>query len=141
MRSILAILTAALVGFAPAAWSDTEITFFYPIAVGGPLTKVIDGLAADFEKQNPGVKVKPIYAGNYDDARIKALAALKAGQPAQLSVLFSIDIYELLEQDVIMAWDDVATTAEDKAWLKSFYPALMMNGTYKNKVYGIPFQR
>src|SRR5512134_3013223 len=141
MRSILAILAAALVGFAPAAWSDTEITFYYPIAVGGPLTKVIDGLAADFEKQNPGVKVKPIYAGNYDDARIKALAALKAGQPAQLSVLFSIDIYELLEQDVIMAWDDVATSAEDKAWLKSFYPALMMNGTYKGKVYGIPFQR
>ena len=141
MRSILAIATAALIGFAPAAWADTEITFYYPIAVGGPLTKVIDGLAADFEKQNPGVKVKPIYAGNYDDARIKALAALKAGQPAQISVLFSIDIYELLEQDVIMSWDDIAATAEDKAWLKSFYPALMMNGTYKGKVYGIPFQR
>ena len=102
---------------------------------------MIDGLAADFEKANPGVKVKPIYAGNYDDARIKALAALKAGQPAQISVLFSIDIYELLEQDVIMPWDDVATSAEDKAWIKSFYPALMMNGTYKGKVYGIPFQR
>ena len=69
MRSILAIVTAALMGFAQAAWADTEITFYYPIAVGGPLTTVIDGLAADFEKQNPGVKVKPIYAGNYDDAR------------------------------------------------------------------------
>lgn len=141
MRSIFAVLTAALLGFAQAAWAQTEITFYYPIAVGGPLTKVIDGYAAEFEKANPGVKVKPIYAGNYDDARIKALAALKAGQPAQISVLFSIDIYELLEQDVIMAWDDVATAAEDKAWLKSFYPALMMNGTYKGKAYGIPFQR
>ena len=141
MRSILAIVTAALMGFAQAAWADTEITFYYPIAVGGPLTKVIDGYAADFEKQNPGIKVKPIYAGNYDDARIKALAALKAGQPAQISVLFSIDIYELLEQDVIIPWDDVATSSEDKAWLKSFYPALMMNGTYKGKAYGIPFQR
>jgi hypothetical protein len=130
-----------LIGFAPAAWADTELTFYYPIAVGGPLTKVIDGYAAEFEKQNPGVKVKPIYAGNYDDARIKALAALKAGQPAQISVLFSIDVYELLEQDVIMPWDDVATSAADQAWLKSFYPALMANGTYKNKVYGIPFQR
>lgn len=142
MRSIFAMVTAALIGFfAPAALADTELTFYYPIAVGGPLTKVIDGLAAEFEKQNPGIKVHPIYAGNYDDARIKALAALKAGQPAQLSVLFSIDIYELLEQDVIVAWDDVAATADDKAWLKAFYPALMMNGTYKGKVYGIPFQR
>ncbi|HSN19794.1 MAG TPA: ABC transporter substrate-binding protein [Usitatibacter sp.] len=142
MRSILAIVTAALIGlFAQAARADTELTFYYPIAVGGPLTKVIDGLAAEFEKENPGIKVHPIYAGNYDDARIKALAALKAGQPAQLSVLFSIDLYELLEQDVIVPWDDVAATADDKAWLKAFYPALMMNGTYKGKVYGIPFQR
>jgi sn-glycerol 3-phosphate transport system substrate-binding protein len=142
MRSILALVIATLIGFAaPAARADTELTFYYPIAVGGPLTKVIDGLAAEFERENPGIKVHPIYAGNYDDARIKALAALKAGQPAQLSVLFSIDIYELLEQDVIVPWDDVAKTSDDKAWLKAFYPALMMNGTYKGKVYGIPFQR
>jgi sn-glycerol 3-phosphate transport system substrate-binding protein len=142
MRSIIALFTAALVAcFAQAARADTELTFYYPIAVGGPLTKVIDGLAAEFEKENPGIKVHPIYAGNYDDARVKALAALKAGQPAQLSVLFSIDLYELLEQDVIVPWDDAATNEHDKAWLKVFYPALMMNGTYKGKVYGIPFQR
>src|SRR5437868_7738733 len=118
-----------------------ELTFYYPIAVGGPLTKVIDGMVAGFEKENPDVKINAVYAGNYDDGRIKALAALKAGQPAQMSVLFSIDLYELLEQDLIVAFDDIATSADDKAWLKTFYPALMANGTYKGKVYGIPFQR
>jgi sn-glycerol 3-phosphate transport system substrate-binding protein len=121
--------------------SAVELTFYYPIAVGGPLTKVIDGLVAGFEKENPKVKINAVYAGNYDDARIKALAAQKAGQPAQMSVLFSIDIYELLEQDLIVPFDDLAATPADKAWLKSFYPALMANGTYKGKVYGIPFQR
>ena len=141
MRSLLALLLAGLLAAAAPARADTELTFYYPIAVGGPLTKVIDGLARDFEKEHPGIKVNPIYAGNYDDARIKALAALKAGQPAQISVLYSIDLYELLEQDVIVPWDDVATTAEEKAWLKAFYPSLMMNGIYKGKVYGIPFQR
>src|SRR5678815_4418068 len=113
MRLIFAFLAAALIGFAPASWADTELTFYYPIAVGGPLTKVIDGYAAEFEANNPGIKVKPIYAGNYDDARVKALAALKAGQPAQLSVLFSIDVYELLEQDAIVPWDDVVSAPED----------------------------
>ena len=141
MKAVPTLVLAALLAAVSPARADTELTFYYPIAVGGPLTKVIDGLAAQFEKENPGVKVHPIYAGNYDDARIKALAALKAGQPAQLSVLFSIDIYELLEQDVILPWDDVAASAEDKAWLGSFYPALMMNGTYKGRTYGIPFQR
>jgi sn-glycerol 3-phosphate transport system substrate-binding protein len=140
MKTLIAIVSAALLAAALPA-SAVDVTFYYPIAVGGPLTKVIDGLAAQFEKEHPDVKVHPIYAGNYDDARIKALAALKAGQPAQISVLFSIDLYELLEQDVILPWDDVATAAADKAWLKAFYPALMANGTYKGKVYGIPFQR
>jgi len=140
MRVWLAFALAGLLAAAVPARAQ-EITFYYPIAVGGPLTKVIDGYARDFEKENPGVKINPIYAGNYDDARIKALAALKAGQPAQISVLYSIDLYELLEQDVIVPWDDIATTADEKAWLKAFYPSLMMNGTYKGKVYGIPFQR
>jgi sn-glycerol 3-phosphate transport system substrate-binding protein len=142
MKRILAVLMTAVLALAAApARADTELTFYYPIAVGGPLTKVIDGLARQFEKEHPGIKVHPIYAGNYDDARIKALAALKAGQSAPLSVLFSIDLHELLEQDVILSWNDIATSADDKAWLKSFYPALMLNGTYKGKVYGIPFQR
>ena len=134
------VMSALLAAIGPAS-AQTQLTFYYPIAVGGPLTKVIDGYARQFEQEHPGIKVNPIYAGNYDDARIKALAALKAGQSAPLSVLYSIDLYELIEQDVIVAWDDVATTPDDKAWLKAFYPALMMNGTYKGKVYGIPFQR
>ena len=141
MKTVLSLVFAALLAAVSSARADTELTFYYPIAVGGPLTKVIDGYARQFEKENPGIKVNPIYAGNYDDARIKALAALKAGQSAPLSVLYSIDLYELIEQDVILAWDDVAASADDKAWLKAFYPALMMNGTYKGKVYGIPFQR
>src|SRR5438552_5573485 len=115
-----------------------ELTFYYPIAVGGPLTKVVDNLVAGFQKEHPDVKINAVYAGNYDDARIKALAALRAGQPAQMSVLFSIDLYELLEQDVILPFDDIAS---DRKWLQSFYPALMANGTYKGKTYGIPFQR
>src|SRR5687768_16095086 len=140
MKFLISLLLSLMVGSAYAQ-GKTELTFYYPIAVGGPLTKVIDGYVAGFEKENPNVKISAVYAGNYDDARIKALAAQKAGQPAQMSVLFSIDIYELLEQDLIVPFDDLATSAADKAWLKSFYPALMANGTYKGKVYGIPFQR
>ncbi|HYX66801.1 MAG TPA: ABC transporter substrate-binding protein [Burkholderiales bacterium] len=137
MKKLMGILAAALLTAAFNA-SAVDLTFYYPIAVGGPLTKVIDGFVAAFEKEHPDIKVHAIYAGNYDDARIKAIAALKAGQPAQMSVLFSIDIYELLEQDLIVAFDDIGA---DKKWLSSFYPALMANGTYKGKTYGIPFQR
>lgn len=119
----------------------TDLTMYYPVAVGGPLTKIVDGMVAGFMTENPDVNVKAIYAGNYNDARIKALAALKSGQPAQLSVMFSIDVYELIEQDAIVAFDDIVESDEDKAWLTSFYPTLMENGMTGGKTWGIPFQR
>lgn len=130
---------ATLLGAGSA--SAVELTMYYPVSVGGPLTKVVDGMVADFEKANPDVKVNAIYAGNYDDTRVKALAAVKAGQPVQLSVLFSIDAYDLIEQDAVIPFDDVAKSADDKAWLNSFYPGLMANGVIGGKTWGIPFQR
>ena len=135
-----AVLALGLSLNAPGAGA-VNLTMYYPVAVGGPLTKIVDGMVADFMKANPDIKVSAIYAGNYNDARIKALAALKSGKPAQLSVMFSIDIYELIEQGAIVAFDDIVETAEEKAWLKKFYPALMENGMTQGKVWGIPFQR
>ena len=55
--------------------------------------------------------------------------------------MFSIDIYELIEQDAIVPFDDLVNTYEEKAWLYSFYPTLMENGVTDGKVWGIPFQR
>ena len=135
------IILAACFGITASAAQGTELTMYYPVAVGGPLTQVVDGIIADFMKENPDIKVNAIYAGNYNDARIKALAALSSGEPAQLSVMFSIDIYELIEQDAIVAFDDIVTSAEDKKWLDSFYPSLMENGRTGGKTWGIPFQR
>ena len=100
--AIAASLSAMTFGLTAAAEAKTKLTMYYPVAVGGPLTKIVDGMVADFEKANPDIDVDAIYAGNYNDARIKALAALKSGKPAQLSVMFSIDLYELIEQDAFL---------------------------------------
>jgi sn-glycerol 3-phosphate transport system substrate-binding protein len=55
--------------------------------------------------------------------------------------MFSIDIYELIQQDAIVAFDDLVETPEEKQWLDSFYPTLMENGKTDGKTWGIPFQR
>ena len=44
----------ALIRVAALAQAPVEVSFYYPVAVGGPITKIIDGFAADFEKENPG---------------------------------------------------------------------------------------
>jgi sn-glycerol 3-phosphate transport system substrate-binding protein len=141
--NIKKILTLGVIGlsFSALVEAKTELTMYYPVSVGGALTKVVDSIVDDFEQENPDIDVKAIYAGNYNDARVKALAALNSGQPAQLSVMFSIDVHELMDLDAIVPFDDVISTSADRQWLKSFHPALMENGMVNDKTYGIPFQR
>lgn len=133
-------LSGALVLSQPVI-AETELNMYYPIAVGGSLTKVVSGMVSDFEAKNPDIKVNAIYSGNYDDTRVRALSALKSGEPAQLAVMFSIDAYDLIEQELIVPFDDVIKSDEEKKWLGSFYPALMANGQIEGKTWGIPFQR
>ncbi|WP_372923009.1 ABC transporter substrate-binding protein, partial [Roseovarius sp.] len=95
----------------------------------------------EFEAQNPDISVNAIYAGNYDDTRIKSLAALNSGEPAQLAVIAAIDAYDLIEQDLVVPFEDMIKTDAEKAWLNGFYPALMANSKIEDKTWGVPFQR
>jgi sn-glycerol 3-phosphate transport system substrate-binding protein len=138
---LAAAAVAATVGWSPARAQTTEISFFYPVAVGGAIAKTIDGFAADFMKANPGIKVTPIYAGTYQETLVKALTAHKSGTPPVTSVLLSTDMFTLVDEDAIVPIDNFVKTADDKAWLASFYPAFMMNSRTNGKTWGVPFQR
>ncbi|WP_315763537.1 ABC transporter substrate-binding protein [Bradyrhizobium sp. SZCCHNS2005] len=134
-----AMLSAALLGAASA--SATEITFYYPIAVGGPITKIVDGYAADFHKAHPDITVKPVYTGSYQDSIVKAITAAKAGNAPDVAVLLSTDMFTLIDDDMIEPYDAIATSPADAAWIKSFYPAFMENSQSGGHTWGIPFQR
>ena len=69
------------------------------------------------------------------------MTATRAGQGPQMAVLLAVDAYSLVDDELIVPFDELATTAADKAWLASFYPAFMRNGTIDGHVWGIPFQR
>src|SRR5580765_2482827 len=118
---LVGVITAVFSALA-FAQAPVEISFYYPVAVGGPITKIVDGLAADFEKENKGIKVKPIYSGTYQESIVKALTANKAGEPPVLSVLLSTDMYTLIDEDAIVSWDEMIKTDADQAWVKSFFP-------------------
>jgi sn-glycerol 3-phosphate transport system substrate-binding protein len=141
--SIRRLLSAAALAVAVVAAPAhaVEIAFYYPIAVSGPLTKIIDGMVADFEKANPGITVKPIYSGNYGETLAKALTANKSGQPPQVAVLTASDALTVIDEDAVVDMERFVKTPADKAWLDGFFPAFMMNGKYEGKTYGVPFQR
>jgi sn-glycerol 3-phosphate transport system substrate-binding protein len=142
-RNLLQVLAATVVAAAvPAqAQKPVELNLYYPVAVGGPVTKTIDQMAADFEKENPGIKVKPIYSGTYQESIVKALTAHKSGQPPHLAVLLSTDMFTLIDEDAIVPIDGLAGSAEDKQWLGGFFDSFMLNSRTGGKTWGVPFQR
>ncbi|UYO93828.1 ABC transporter substrate-binding protein [Pollutimonas sp. M17] len=145
-RTFLKALAFSLAGAfcAAPAWSQAqpvEIEFYYPVAVGGPITKIVDGMVDEFEKSHPDIKIKSIYAGTYQDSVAKALTAHKGGHAPQLAVLLSTDMFTLIDEGAIVPFDPLVQSDDDKKWLGGFYKAFMANSQTGGKTWGIPFQR
>jgi sn-glycerol 3-phosphate transport system substrate-binding protein len=115
----------------------TEIDFWFPVAVGGDVAKIVDGFVADFQKENPDIKVNAKYGGSYAETMTQVMASAQAGNSPELAVLFSIDLFTLLENDLI----EELTPMFDQGYLDDFYDGFMANSSIGDKVYSLPFQR
>lgn len=135
--SVTAIAAVASVGSALAV----DLEFYFPVAVGGAAADTIEELTAEYAKANPDVNIEAIYAGSYSDAGTKALTAARGGNPPELSVLLSTQMFTLIDEDVIVPFDDYVKEAEKESWFGAFYPSFMENSQTGGKTYGIPFQR
>ncbi len=139
---VSAVLAALLAAALPARAADkVQLSLFYPVAIGGPVTKIVDDLVAAFVKENPDVDVKAVYAGTYQETIGKALTARKGGQSPDVAVLLSADMYTMIDQEAVLPIDGFAKSDADKAWLDGFFPAFMRNSRTVDHVWGIPFQR
>lgn len=142
MKTVTTILGAAALSASMASAAQAvELQFFFPVAVGGKAAETIQGLTDEYAAAHPDVKIDAVYAGSYQDTITKTLTAVRGGTPPQLSVILSVDMFTLIEEDAIIPFDSMVKTDADKAWLTSFYPAFMQNSMTGGKTYGIPFQR
>jgi sn-glycerol 3-phosphate transport system substrate-binding protein len=140
-RTLLAATAATLA--APAivrAQSAVKLSFYYPIAVGGPIPAIVDGYCAAF-KAETGIEVTPVYAGNYGETLTKAVTAIKGGAGPQLAVLLAAEMHSLEDMDILASLDDVGLDAEGKKWMDGFYPAFLANSRAQGKLWSVPFQR
>lgn len=140
-RSLLAT-TAGMLAMPAVLRAQTvqKLTFYYPIAVGGPLQAIMDGYCKDFQKET-GIAVEPVYSGDYSQTLIKALAAIKAGTGPQFAVLLAAEMHSLQDQDILISLDDIGLDADGKKWISSFYPAFLANSHVDGKTWSVPFQR
>jgi sn-glycerol 3-phosphate transport system substrate-binding protein len=117
-----------------------KLSFYYPIAVGGPIPAIIDGYCKEFQAA-AGIEVTPVYAGNYGETLTKAVTAIKGGQGPQMAVLLAAEMHSLQDLDILVSLDEIGLDAAGKAWMDGFYPAFLANSHADGKTWSVPFQR
>src|SRR5690625_2770877 len=122
-----------------------NLTWYYPVNVGGEITEVIDGYAEDFNNEEieingKKVTVEPIYSGNYDESMTKVQTAVANGKAPDMATLLSVDLFQL--KDSIISLDDmVANDSEAQEMMDDFFPGFMQNSQAEGETWSVPFQR
>lgn len=128
-------------GLAPAGANAVDLQFFFPLAVGAGAANVVERMTAAYMAENPGVNITAIHAGGYSETLTRTLTSVRGGNPPQLAILLSTDMFTLIDEDIILPWDDFITAEEQESWIGSFFPAFMRNSQTGGQTWGIPFKR
>ena len=142
-RIFAGLLMAATTVFAASAVAaePVQLSFWYPVDLGGGLAKVIDGSVGDFNKTHPDIQVTATYTGNYDVTLQKIQASKLAGTLPDVAVTEISSVPVLAALGAAQPIDELIASSGDKKLLDRFWPSMLLNCTYGGKVYGVPFQR
>ncbi len=135
----LVLLLALLLTFGAVAAQDENIVidFYYPLAVDGPLVETINGYAADFMEQNPGITINPVYTGSYTQTR-DTIRAEGEAPVVDVAVMLAIDLYSFIEEGTIIPLDEYLSDEQ----IADTFPALLENSVdEEGTLWSVPFQR
>ncbi|MBV9172983.1 MAG: ABC transporter substrate-binding protein [Chloroflexi bacterium] len=121
--------------------TPVEISLHYPVGVSGPLAKIIDGYMGEFNQQNPGIKVTPVYDGDYVSVAAKVLQLAQAGTPADVAIVNAAAMYQLTDANTVIPLDDLIAQSGGDSYINDFYPAFLANSQMGGHTWSIPFQR
>lgn len=138
---LLASAAALSLGLAPLSAAAVELEFYFPVAVGGDAAGIIERLTDAYMAENPDVTINAIYTGSYADTTTRAITAARGGNAPQLAILLSVDMFALIDEDIILPWDDFISAEEQDSWIGGFYGSFMRNSQTGGQTWGIPFQR
>lgn len=142
--ALMAVLAGSAFGPTKAKAADPiELNFYYPTAVGGPITAIIDGYAAEFSAANPDIKVSAVYAGGYEDIYKAVQTQISGGGTGpDVAIFLAVDLYSLVDNDYIVPLTDfINNTPDGDKFIEDFFPAFMLNSVDQDVVWGLPFQR
>ncbi len=143
-RNLLLVMACMIVvPLATAQAKKIELSFFYPVQVGGPVTKLIDKICQDFTVANPEIAVMPVYTGSYDDTVVKIQTARQGKNPPDVFINLATQRFSMASTGTAIALDEFIAQdgAAGKAYIQDFLSGFMEDSYVDGKIYSIPFQR
>ncbi|MCZ8511526.1 ABC transporter substrate-binding protein [Paenibacillus filicis] len=140
----------AATGTQPEAQKGTEtaqkvnLKFYYPVAVAGPLTKVMDAYVKSFNDSHPNINVEAVYSGDYNQTITKVQAAVKSGDMPDVAVLSATDVLRLQDIKAIVPLESYVKNDKDgDAYINDFFPGLLSEAKMGqgDHLWAIPYQR
>ncbi len=139
---VIAVLAITLGGLAPTrAAGPIQLTYWFPVDLGGGLATVMQTLVTEFNQTHPGIHVTAVYTWNYDATLQKIQAAQLAGSLPDVAVVVHDHTQVLAPTGILEDLDGFIAKAGGKAYLDRFFPAFLLNSYYKGKIYSLPYQR
>ena len=123
-----------------AASDQLVIRFYYPIGTAGDLANAMNELCAQYSAENPDVDVEPIYAGDYVQTMQRTLTSSKAGNPADIALLTSADVWTAVDEGIILPLQPFIDS-EGEGFLDRFFPGMLYDSMVAGEYYAIPFQK
>ena len=143
-RAIFVI--AALSLFVPAsggtAFAQTEIEYFFPTMVEGPLAREMNKIVGQYNEMQTQVKVVAAYTGSYDETKIKAQASFEAGKPPAVVLMSPFSILDFVLNDYLEPLNPFieADGMDPKAFFEDFWEASRPNAVFDGTIVAVPFQ-
>lgn len=138
LRKLMLVSVFVLLVFgAVQAQEEIVIDFYYPIAVDGPLTTVIQGYADDFMASHEGITINPVYTGSYTQTR-DVIRTEGSAPVVDVAVMLAIDLYSFIEEGTIIPLDDYVSEEQ----YADTFEALWGNSLdEEGGIWSVPFQR
>ncbi len=140
---IAAIAVAAAVspGAPLQAAGPVQLTYWFPVDLGGGLANVMQTLVAQFNQTHPDVHVTAVYTGNYDAELQKIQAAQLAGNLPDVAMIENGQTQLLAPTGILTPLDGFIAKAGGRAYIDRFMPAMLLNSYYKGMMYALPYAR
>jgi len=106
---------------------------------------VIEEFAQEFETENPGIAIQPIYQGQYNQLKLNLNNALSANSPPAVALMYEGWTSEFIENGRLAPLQDFidkdAESAEVEKMVQDIFPGFLANNMRDGRLVSLPFNK